>query len=133
MKVVYVQHVKYGRTAQFMQSVNNRRSHPVNSDQCAVSTSHGRKKKMTVKFKNNNRVSLTPFYTDDVSKALDNGQLIKNAVSIIEPVYSSGKNVTAADENGDQVTPDMLAGLILVDAIEARIKYELNKTINDIW
>ena len=88
---------------------------------------------MKVKFKNNNRVSLTPFYIDDVSKALDNGQLIKNAVSIIEPIYRSGKNVAAADENGNQVTPDMLAGLILADAIEARIKYELNKTINDIW
>ena len=107
MKVVYVQHVKYGKTAQFMQSVKNRRFHLVNNDQCAVFTSHRRKKKMKIRFKNNNRVSLTPFYIDDVSKALDNRQLIENAVSIIEPIYRSGKNVTAADENGNQVTPDL--------------------------
>ena len=88
---------------------------------------------MRVKFKNNNRVRLTPLYIDDVSKALDNRQLIENAVSIIEPIYRSGKNVTAADENGNQVTPDVLAGLILADAIEARTRYELNKTLNDIW
>ena len=117
MKVVYVQHVKYGKTAQFMQSVNNRRSHPVNNDQCAVFTSHRRKKKMKVKFKNNNRVSLTPFYIDDVSKALDNGQLIKNAVSIIEPVYRCGMNFTSAEEYGHQVSQDLPDGLILADAI----------------
>ena len=63
----------------------------MNSDQCAVFTSHRRKKKMRVKFKNNNRVRLTPLYIDDVSKALDNRQLIENAVSIIEPIYRSGK------------------------------------------
>ena len=72
---------------------------------------------------------LSPFYNDDVSRALDNGQMLHNVVSIIGPIYRSGKNVTASDENGNEITPDMLAAMILADDVQADIKCELNKTL----
>lgn len=116
-----------------MQDANKRRYRPVKQEKCAVFTSRRRKKNMKIKFKNNTRIRLMTFYNDDVSKALDNRQMLQNAVSIIDPVYKSGKNVTAADENGRRITPEMLAALILTDTIDANMKYELNKTLNDVW
>lgn len=88
---------------------------------------------MKIKFKNNSRVELRPFYRDDVGKELNGRQLIENAVSIIEPVYKSGKNVTVTDENGNQIIPEVLAALILTDAVDADIKSEQNKILNDVW
>ena len=76
---------------------------------------------------------LSPFYNDDVSRALDNGQMLHNVVSIIGPIYRSGKNVTASDENGNEITPDMLAAMILADDVQADIKCELNKTLIHVW
>lgn len=116
-----------------MRDANNRRYHPVKQEKCAGFTSRGRNKNVKIKFKNNNRIRLMPLYNDDVSKALDNRQMLENAVSIIDPVYKSGKNVIAADENGRRIVPEMLAALILTDTIDADIKYELNKTLNDVW
>lgn len=88
---------------------------------------------MKIKFKNNGKVRLMPFYNDDVTKALDGRQLIKNVVSMLDPVYKSGKNVMAVDENGNQVIPDVLAAWILTDTTDANIKYELNKTVDNVW
>ncbi|MDE6913794.1 MAG: hypothetical protein K2P35_08885 [Lachnospiraceae bacterium] len=88
---------------------------------------------MKIKFKNNGKAKITPLYKDDVSKSLDGRLLIENVAAILDPVYKSGKNVTAVDENGNQVIPDVLAALILTDTIDANLKYELNKTINNVW
>ncbi|EOS29325.1 hypothetical protein C804_03503 [Lachnospiraceae bacterium A4] len=88
---------------------------------------------MKIKFKNNSKVKLRPFYNDDVGRELNGRQLIENAISIIDPVYKSGKNVTATDENGNQIIPDVIAALILTDSIDAGIKYKQNKILNDVW
>lgn len=116
-----------------MQGVNSRRFYPAKKDYYAVCTSHRKEKIMKINFKNHNRVRLSPFYNDDVSRALDNGQMLHNAVSIIGPIYRSGKNVTASDENGNEITPDMLAAMILADDVQADIKCELNKTLIHVW
>ena len=120
--------MRYGKTVRYMQNANSRRFYPAKKDYYAVCTSHRKEKNMKINFKNHNRVRITPFYNDDVSRALDNGQMLQNAVSIIEPIYRSGKNVTASDENGNQVTPGMRAAMILADDVQADIKCELNKT-----
>lgn len=116
-----------------MQDARIRRSCSAGQGKRAVFISLERRQKMKIMFKNNKKVELKPFYKDDVGKPLDGRQLIKNAVSIIEPVYKSGKNVTVTDENGNQIIPEVPAALILTDAVNADIKYEQNKILNDMW
>lgn len=116
-----------------MQDVNSWIFCHVSKEKYAAIISPGRKQIMKIKFKNNSKTKIRPLYKDDVSKALDSRRMIENVISIIGPIYRSGKNVTAVDESGNQIIPDVLAALILTDSIKANVKCELNKTLNDVW